>query len=43
MRRFVETNRGEAVGGEGFRAFGPTGRSCELKPIASIMEQTLHI
>ena len=23
MRRFVETNRGEAVGGGGFRAFAP--------------------
>ena len=42
MRRFVETNRGEAVGGGGFRAFAPSGRYCQLEPISFAMMQALH-
>lgn len=42
MRRFVETNGGEAVEGGGFRAFAPTARNCQLKPVAFAMEQTFH-
>ena len=43
MRRFVETNRGEAVGGGGFRAFGPIDRSPQLERIAFAVKQSFHM
>ncbi len=42
MRRFVETNRGEAVGGGGLRVFALTERCFRWKPIAFALEQALH-
>ena len=42
MRRFVETNRGEAVGEGGFRAFGPNGRTFESKPIAFVVGKMIY-
>ncbi len=41
MRRFVETYRGEAVGG-GLRVFALTERYFRWKPIAFALEQALH-
>lgn len=42
MRRFVETNRGEAAGGGGFRAFAPTEPNSQLESIAFSIVQVLH-